>query len=430
MPAIFNNITVPLLGLSDTAISGHLGSEIYMGAMAVGAMMFNVIFLLCGFLRMGTTGLTAVASGAADSAMMRDVLRKSLIIAAAISGVALLLQRPLSGVLLSLISPAGEVRNLALEYYYAVIWSVPAQLAVMAVSGWYIGRGDTLTPMCISVGINILNIGASVSLVFGAGMGFTGVALGTLIANWVGAIIFFFLLRRGLRRLPPPVSGASPSEGAPGVRWSRFFAVNTNLFFRSACIMGVSLTMTSVGARIGDVTLAVNAVMMQFFLFFSYFMDGFAFAGESIVGNALGASDRLRLRAAVRALLGWGCVMAASFMIVYLAASGPITSLLTDTASVRLGVAGMRGWLVALPPVTVMAFIFDGIFIGMARTRPLLEVTLAATALFIAVLIIGSGSTLMSPNNILWLAFEAYLMLRGVLLAVRYLILQRKSLIL
>lgn len=453
MPAIFNNITVPLLGLSDTAITGHLGSEAYMAAMAVGAMMFNVVFMLCGFLRMGTTGLTALASGASDRAMIRDVLRKSLIIAGVISVTVLLLQRPLATGLIILISPDRGVGELAMMYYRAVVWSVPAQLGIMAMSGWYIGRGNTFIPMCVSVGVNIVNILASLTLVFGLGLGFKGVAYGTLAANWIGVAAFVVLVRGEWVRLKESSSrrgkqdymsaGDGERREMPDgshVRWSRFFAVNTNLFLRSACIMGVSLAMTSAGARLGDVTLAANSVMMQFFLFFSYFMDGFAFAGESLVGHSIGASDGASLRRTVRALIAWGGVMALIFTLVYLFASRPITALLTDTQSVRGAVSATEGWLVALPAVTVSAFIFDGIFIGMARTRPLLTVTLVASLVF--ALILNSDMLhgafhgawqcggFISSNGLLWLAFEAYLLLRGVLLALKYLKLQRKSLIL
>lgn len=436
VPAIFNNITVPLLGLSDTAISGHLGSEAFLAAMAVGATMFNVIFMLCGFLRMGTTGLAAQANGARDEYMARDVLRKALIIAGLISILVLFFQRPLELLLLKVISPDTKVIMYASQYFGIVVWSVPAQLGTMAVSGWFIGRQNTFIPMCIAVGINVVNIAASIIFVFLFGLGFKGVALGTLISNWLGLAAILICLRlEFIRNLPGTVPdndyrNTSDLHAAQlhRVKWSTFFNVNGNLFFRSACIMAVSLSMTAIGAGIDDVTLAANSVMLQFFLFFSYFMDGFAFAGEALVGNAAGAGDARQLRRTVIALLKWGGILAVLFSVIYMMAGNLIVSLLTDSASVLDEVIRMKLWLVALPLITVSAFIFDGVFIGLARTAPLLTVTLAGTALFFLIVYMGRSAAAYDPNRVLWTAFETYLLVRGVLLAIKYLILQRKSL--
>lgn len=422
LPAIVNNITVPLLGLCDTAIAGHLGSAMFLGAMSVGAMMLNVVYWLCGFLRMGTSGLTAQAYGAADTRLGRDVLRKSLVIAGLISVTAITLQTPLLEVLLLLIGPGEDVKEFASLYFRTCIWGAPAQLGMMAVSGWFIGRQNTVVPMAVAIGVNVVNILVSLLLVFGFDSGFAGIAAGTLCAGWIGLAGALLLVRRELRRELPAGNGRVP--------WGRFFSVNGNLFFRSACIMSVSLAMTSVGARLGETTLAANAVMMQFFLFFSYFMDGFAFAGEAMVGRSAGAGDEAGLRRSVKGLMRWGAAMAGLFLVVYSAGSGIITSLLTDVGAVCEAVGSMRPWVTALPPVAVAAFIFDGIFIGLARTKSLLASTLVASALFFAMTFVSAGEAGMPSNTLLWSAFEAYLLLRGVLLACEYVKLQRKSLIL
>lgn len=426
LPAIVNNITVPLLGLCDTAIAGHLGSAAYIGAMSVGAMMLNVIYWLCGFLRMGTTGLSAQAFGAGNAAAARGVLRKSLSIAACIAAAVLILNVPLRELLLAVIAPDNEVSGLASLYFTICVWAAPAQLGVMAVSGWFIGQQNTVVPMTVAVGINVINVALSLTLVFGCGLGFAGIAVGTLAANWAGLAGALLFVRRRMRQL-----GAAEDTGrGEGVKWGRFFSLNADLFFRSACIMGVSLAMTSLGARIGETTLAANAVMMQFFLFFSYFMDGFAFAAEALVGKAAGGRDRHAMMRAVKAVCLWGAAMAVTFALVYAGAASPIVRLLTDDDAVRLAVDGMKPWLVALPPVTVAAFIFDGVYIGLARTRPLLFTTLAAALAFSAVVLAGPGRLKADPNGLLWLGFELYLLLRGVLLALSYLKIQRKSLIL
>lgn len=432
LPAIVNNVTVPLLGLCDTAIAGHLGSASYIGAMAVGAMMLNVIYWLCGFLRMGTSGLTAQAYGARDDEMSRDVLVKSFVIAGSLSLLSIVLQSPLLAILLSVIGPDADVRDLAAQYFRICIWAAPAQLGVMAASGWFIGRQNTVVPMAVAVGVNVVNIALSLTLVFGFGLGFTGIAVGTLCAGWMGLCAILLLIRRELsgdyRRNREEELTIKVKRHSIG--WGKFFRINSDLFFRSACIMCVSLAMTSVGARLGENTLASNAVMMQFFLFFSYFMDGFAFAGEALVGKAVGAGDKSLLRRSVVSLVHWGLAMAILFFIVYLTGSRTITGLLTDNVAVREYAGDMTPWIVALPPVTVAAFIFDGVFIGLARTRALLAVTLASSTIFFAMTFLLSGLGNLPSNRLLWLAFETYLLLRGVLLACVYLKNHRKSLIL
>lgn len=440
LPAIVNNVTVPLLGLCDTAVAGHLGSASYIGAMAVGAMMLNVIFWLCGFLRMGTSGLTAQAYGARDEAMSRDVLRKSLTIAAALSLLAIAIQSPLLALLLRVIGPDPAVRDLASLYFRICIWGAPAQLGIMAASGWFIGRQNTVVPMGVAIGVNIVNILLSLTLVFGFRLGFTGIAVGTLCAGWAGLTAILLLVRKNCKEVKDfndlkhlkdfkNLKALTP-RSAGTVAWGRFFRLNSDLFLRSACIMCVSLAMTSVGARLGETILAANAVIMQFFLFFSYFMDGFAFAGEALVGKAAGAQDRDLLRQSVSGLVRWGAAMAIIFFLIYLTGSRPITGFLTDNETVREAVADMGIWIMILPPVTVAAFIFDGVFIGLARTRVLLIVTLVASTAFFTLAFLASGPGKLPGNRLLWLAFETYLLLRGVLLAFVYLKNQRKSLIL
>lgn len=439
LPAILNNITVPLLGLSDTAITGHIGSASYLAAMAVGSMMLNVIFWLCGFLRMGTTGLSSQAFGAGDYDTTVKILHKSLRIGLFISAVVLILQIPIEKLLFLIIAPDASVSALASLYFRICLWAAPAQLAVMAVTGWFIGLQNTLIPMIIAVGINVINIVMSVLLVFVFDCGFSGVAYGTLIANWIGLIGALWFVARRQRAMrttgheprvedKPQHTKDNGNNGKSVTDNKKFFRVNSDLFFRSACIMVVTLAMTSYGARLGETILAANAVIMQFFLFFSYFMDGFAFAGEAIVGSSYGAGDYAQLHKGVRILLFWGAGIATLFLLVYLFGSITITSWLTSQEDVREAVRQMKLWLVVMPPVTVAAFLFDGIFIGLARTRALLVTTLIASAFFF--IIVGGGvSAGLFPltNAILWLAFGIYLLLRGVLLAADYVKLQSNS---
>lgn len=409
-PAIVSNITVPLLGLCDTTISGHLGNVASIGAISVGAMMINVIVWLLTFLRMGTSGLSATAYGRGSVRESRNVLEKSLLLAISASGLILLLQIPLLKLLLWYTRPGDEVASLASEYFSICIWGVPGQLLLMAVTGWFIGQQNTRIPMVLAIGTNIINIILSVWLSFGLKMGIRGIAVGTLTANWAGAICGLIWCRS------IKIKGDNEIKGEIG--WGNFFRINGDLFLRSAFVMLVSLSMTSFGARLGESILAVNAVMMQFFIFFSYFMDGFAFAGEAMIGKYHGEENGSMLRRSVKVLIRWGIYMSVGFFLIYLTGSGEIASLITNQTGVLEGVREMKWWVVMLPPITVFAFIFDGIYIGLTRTRMMLVSTMAGCCLFFIISFSGGGFP--DNNRLLWTGFELYLLMRGVILALDY----------
>ena len=415
VPAIVSNITVPLLGLSDTAIAGHLHSDSFIAAIAVGSMMLNVTFWLFGFLRMGTTGLTAQAFGAGDVKRLSETFSRAIVLGCAIGLLLLVCAVPLREGLLAAISPEGEARSLASAYYSVCILSAPAILATTAIQGWLFGMQTTFLPMVISVSVNIINIAASVSLVFLFRFGFIGVAFGTLTANWLGLGIALLIARR---KSPGKMwCGWRGVFADGGLR--RFFSVNTDIFFRSGCIMAVSLSTTAIGARLGELTLAVNAVMMQFFHFFSFFMDGFAFTAEALTGRFAGARDYRMLRLSRRALLLWSAGMAVFFFAVYTLFATDMASLLTDSERVVAGVEHYRIWLMLIPPLTVAAFIYDGFYIGLTATRRMLVATMAAAAVFFSVCFLGPQGLSFPDNNRLWAAFLAYLLTRGALLAVQ-----------
>lgn len=428
-PAIINNITVPLLGLCDTTIAGHLGSPRYLASISVGTMMLNVFFWLAGFLRMGTTGLTARSVGRGSYMQCREVLMKSLLIAGVISLIVLACQNSLLTLLLRFLAPGSDAAELAGRYFRIGVWWVPAQLTIMAVSGWFIGLQTTVIPMTIAIGTNVINIAASVLFVFGIKRGFDGIAYGTLVANWIGAIA---ALCWALVRLKEEKKKLATKRGeeereydettkmelkGDRIKWSEFFKVNSALFIRSACIMAVTLTVTSVGSQLGELTLAANAVIMQFFLFFSYFMDGFAFSGEALAGKFSGAGDGEMVIKTMKSLCRWGAVMALIFLALYTFGSKTMAQLITDSAEVVDKIEEYRLWIQLLPPVTVSAFIFDGLFVGLTRTRAMMWVTIAGAALFFTILF---GSNIPHTNNLLWLSFESYLFVRGAALAVTF----------
>ena len=416
IPAIISNITVPILGLSDTTISGHLGSELYIGAIAVGTMMFNVVFWLFGFLRMGTTGLTAQAYGARDNDECRKLLVRACALGLMIGVVILLLHIPIRWLLLLLISPEGQVADYASDYFNICIWGAPALLFNMAVMGWFLGVQNTVVPMIISVSVNIVNIILSLCFVFLFDMGFEGVAYGTMISNWVGVgIAILYVLKFYEWRFPKICRTDILQLSDMG----RFFKINTDIMFRSACIMSVSLTVTSIGAQLGALTLAANAIIMQFFILFSYFMDGFAFAAEALSGKFVGARDLHNLKRVINRLLLWALGVASVFTIIYIGGYKFIVSFITNEENVIATVDKYSLWLKLIPLVTVAAFIYDGIYIGLTATRQMLIATFLSAMAFLSICFIhpfGGNLIDLPQNHTLWIAFLTYLLLRGVML--------------
>ena len=416
-PAILSNITVPLLGFSDTFISGHLGSERYLAAISAGTIMVNSLFWLFGFLRMGTTGLVAQAYGARNRGRCLDILRKTLW-AAGIGGIVVIVaQVPLWNALMALMKPDGDVQELTRQYYRICVWGVAPQLVIMTLTGWFIGLQDTRVPMWIAIGVNVVNVTLNVLLGLVLGYGVRGVAMGTTVSNWIGCAVAVGVCVSWVRGRCGVLR--TITEHADGrVAWQELLGMNGYLFVRSACIMTVSLSMTAYSARMGAVSLAANAVMMQFFLLFSYFMDGFAFAGEGLVGKYHGAGDIGMIGRSVRALLKWGAWMAVIFFTVYALFTPQITGLLTDKSVVVERMEHLKVFVMLLPPLTVLAFIFDGIYIGLGRTGVMMWSAIAGMALFYA--ITGVSGLKLDGTAVLWLAFEAYLVLRGAWLATFY----------
>lgn len=414
LPSIVSNITVPLLGLMDVAITGHLGAASYIGAIAIGSMVFNVMYWLFGFLRMGSSGLTSQALGRRDLQGVVSLLVRAEVIAMVIALAFLLFAWPLRMLADLIMSPSAEVRPLFHTYFNICIWGAPASLGLYSLSGWFIGMQNSRSPMVVAIFQNVVNMVVSLFLVVVCGMKVEGVALGTLIAQWSG-----FLLALGLcwkyygktikrYRLTPDLS--QRGEGRENL--SVFFRVNRDIFLRTLCLASVMLFFTSAGSRSGDIILAVNTLLMQFYLLFSYVMDGFAFAGEALSGKRKGAGNYVALHATVRRLFRWGAVLTVAFTVVYVLCGQLFVSLLTDDGQVRAASADYLPWAVAVPAFGVMAFLWDGVFIGMTLTRGMLVSSFVATLLFFALYV------LLFPvlgNHGLWIAFMVYLFMRGVI---------------
>ena len=408
LPSIVSNITVPLLGLVDVAIVGHLGSASYIGAIAVGGMLFNMIYWIFGFLRMGTSGLTSQALGKRDLAEVVWHLVRALAVGLGIALILVALQKPLMAIAFRFISATPEVADFAATYFHICVWGAPAVLGLYGFAGWYIGMQNSRFPMYIAIVQNVVNIAASLGFVFGLGMKVEGVALGTLIAQYSGlgmAIILWLMYYSRLREHFQWVgcfrSGAM----------KQFFALNRDIFFRTLCLVAVTVFFTSTGAAHGDVILAVNTLLMQLFTLFSYIMDGFAYAGEALSGLYVGAKNATSLRRMTRALFGWGIGLAALFTLLYGLGGEAFLGLLTDDVQVIEASRTYFYWALAIPASGFAAFLWDGIFIGATASRQMLYAMVLAALTFFG-LYYGLRASL--GNHALWLAFLSYLAVRGV----------------
>ena len=412
LPSIVSNITVPLLGMIDVAIVGHMGSPVYIGAVAVGSMIFNLVYWLFGFLRMGSSGMTSQALGRRDLTEVMRLLVRSVSIALAIALLLLVLQMPMKWAAFALIGPTDDVAPFASTYFNIVIWGAPASLALFSLMGWYIGMQNTRIPMFISIMQNVVNILASLTLVYGFGMKIEGVALGTVIAQYAGFIVALGLLARYYGRL---FQYFSKDRLFSDIRV--FFNVNRDIFLRTLCLVAVNLYFTSAGARQGAVILSVNTVMMQLYLFFSYFMDGFAYAGEALGGRTYGARNGVAFRETLNRLWLWMLIVTTAYTLLYIGGGKWIVSILTDEPQVIEASSDYLWWTWLIPAAGCVAFIWDGVFIGLTATRGMLVSSFVSALSFFAVYLLTEPFL---GNHGLWLSLVIYLSMRGVLQTIWY----------
>ena len=409
IPSIVSNITVPLLGLIDVAIVGHLGSAAYIGAIAVGGMLFNIIYWLFGFLRMGTSGMTSQAFGQRDLKEVTRVLLRAVGVGLFIALCLLLLQYPIRKIAFLLIDATPEVRELATVYFNICVWGAPAVLGLYGFAGWFIGMQNSRFPMFIAITQNVVNIVASLSFVYLLDMKIEGVALGTLIAQYAGLFMASLLWLRYYGRLK---IAFRLREIIGKTAMKRFFQVNSDIFFRTLCLVAVTTFFTSTGARQGDVVLAVNTLLMQLFTLFSYIMDGFAYAGEAMTGRYIGARNNTGLQRMIRLLFRWGWGLSLSFTILYMIGGQDFLGLLTNDTTVINAAGSYYYWVLAIPLAGFAAFLWDGILIGATATRLMLYSMLVASGLFFVVYYLFYG---VMGNHALWMAFLIYLSLRGIM---------------
>ena len=411
VPSIISNITVPLLGLIDVTIVGHLGAAAYIGAIAVGGMLFNIIYWIFGFLRMGTSGMTSQAYGKHDLDEVARLLLRSVGVGLLIAIILVALQYPIRKLAFTFIQTTEEVERLATLYFRICIWGATAMLGLYGFAGWFIGMQNSRFPMYIAITQNIVNIAASLCFVYLFHMKVAGVAWGTLTAQYAGFLMALLLWRRYYGGLKKHVAW---HEVLKKEAMLRFFQVNRDIFLRTLCLVIVTLFFTSAGAAQGEIVLAVNTLLMQLFTLFSYIMDGFAYSGEALVGKYVGANNRLALYRTVHQRFIWGVGLSTGFTLLYFFGGKSFLGLLTNETSVIREAGNYFYWVLAIPLTGFAAFLWDGIFIGATATRQMFYSMLVASGSFF--LVYYSLHEWMG-NHALWLAFIVYLSLRGIMQA-------------
>lgn len=410
LPNIITNITVPLLGMVDIAIVGHIGNASHIGAIAIGTMIFNLIYWNFGFLRMGTSGFTAQAYGANNLDEALRIMIRGIAIALSAALLLILLQYPIAQVCRHVVKSSPDVMRLALTYFYVRIWAAPATLGLYVFKGWFIGMQNSKLPMWIAIILNIINIVFSLLFVIVWKMGIIGVALGTVLAQYSGLVmaIVLWFKKYGYLRSRINIKGSLKLA-----EMRQFFKVNGDIFLRTLCLVAVFSFIPAISAFMGDSILAANTLLMQLFTLFSYIMDGFAYAGESLVGRYIGAKDKQMLRKSVQYLLRWGIILTGAFTIAYYFWGTDILSILTNDKSVIAEAMNYMLWTILVPITGFSAFLFDGIYIGATASKPMRNIMFLATAGFFA------GYYILSPiwgNNGLWISFLIFLSLRGGLM--------------
>ena len=407
-PMILSNLSVPLLGMVDTGVTGHLDSPAYLGAVAIGASIFGFLYTGVNFLRMGTTGMAAQRLGAADYDGLRVSLGQGLLVAIAISLVLIALQKPVGLLAMDLIGAKAGIREFALTYFRVRIWSAPGTLANFVLIGWFLGLQNARVPLLIFLTINTVNIVLDLVFVVVFGMKVEGVALASVIAEYTGLAVGLGRAGQALRTHKGhwPLSRLLRLEA-----YAAFFSINTNLFVRTIALMFTFAFVTAQGTRLGSLILAANAVLMNLQHLTSFALDGIAHAAEALVGKAVGERRRSALEASVRLCLKWSLIFAALIAAIYAVAGVPLIRLLTDLPAVRKAAMQFLPWLVVSPLVSVWPFLYDGVYVGATRAREMRDIMLVSTlAVFLPAwfLLRGFG------NHGLWLAFMLFMASRGI----------------
>lgn len=415
IPNVLTNITIPLLGMVDVYLMGHLESIHYLGGVALGSALFNLLYWAFAFLRMSISGLAAQSYGRVDNEEMAIVMQRGALIAAAGSLLLITFQMPLADLGLSILEGSPEVKDQARRYFAIRIWDAPASIMLFVFYGWYLGMQNSVYPMVIALTVNIVNIILSFVLVRLFGMDIDGVALGSVLAQYVGLILALILFFKKYRWIIPYFTR---KLSILLTNMSNFLSVSTNIFIRTLFVILVFTFFTSKSAGIGDITLAANSVLLQYMLLFSYFLDGYGYAAEALIGKLFGARNRQKLSYSVHMLLRWGLGFAIVFSAAYLILGETLLSLFTrQTEIIETGKQYLL-WVVMMPLVSFLTYIFDGVFIGIGGS-----VQMRRSVVIAAVFFFFLPFYILFPylgNHAMWLSMFLFMAVRSLYLTISY----------
>ncbi len=411
---ILSNVSVPLLGMVDTGVTGHLDSPVYLGAVAIGSTIFSFLYMGMNFLRMGTTGIAAQRFGANDNDGLRVSLGQAVIVSTLIAALMIVLQIPIGQTAVSLIGAEPEIEAFALQYFSIRIWSAPGTLANYVLIGWFLGCQNARVPLLIFLTINITNIVLDLIFVIGLGMKVDGVALASVIAEYSGLLVGLAFVAGALKKR----TGHWPLARLFNVRaYAAFFAINAHLFIRTMALMFTFAFITAQGARFGGLILAANAILMNLQMLTAFVLDSFAHSAEALVGKAVGERCRESLEEAVRLTLKWSLIFAAGFCVFYVVTGPLLIRLLTDLNEVRDTAMRYLPWLIVSPLVSVWSYLYDGVYVGATRARDMRNIMVFSTLIIFLpawFLLQGYG------NHGLWLAFTLFMASRSIGMHIGY----------
>lgn len=407
-PMMLSNITVPLLGMVDTAVTGHLDDAVYLAAVAVGATIFGMLYTGVNFLRMGTTGIAAQRFGANDADGIREALGQAGVVALLLAALLLIAHQPLGHFAVRLVAADPNIAHWAYEYFAVRIWSAPATLLNFALIGWFIGLQDARVPFLVMLVINLTNIVLDFVFVVFLGMKVAGVALASVVAEVAGLAVGLFFAARLLRQ-------HGGEWHIPALlqldRYRGFFSINAQLLVRTLALMFTFAFITAQGARLGGLVLAANAVLLNLQHLLSFALDGIAHAAEALVGKAIGARDRAALQQAVRLSLRWSLLIAGGFTLLFIVVGPLFIRIMTDLPDVRATTLQFLPWIIASPLISAWSFLYDGVYVGATRAREMRNIMLVSTFL-----VFLPAWYLLQPlgNHGLWLAFLFFMASRGI----------------
>ena len=408
IPNIISNISVPLLSTVDTALMGRM-SALHVGAVGIGAMIFNFVYWNFGFLRMGTTGITAQAYGREDEADSLMTLARALLIALLLALTVLILQKPLADLSFYLMNISDGQYAMVSEYFFIRIWAAPATLALYALVGWYFGMQNAIFPLILTIFINIVNIAFSFLFIVSYGMEVDGVAWGTVIAQYAGLALALLLFAIRYRSL------LSHLQEQVLLEWqelSKFLLINRDIFIRTVCLTFAFGFFYSQSAAVGATLLAVNVILQQFISWMSYGVDGFAYASESLVGKYAGAKNEQKTHQAIRLTFFWGMGLAALYSLAFWLFDQPLLRIFTDQADLIAASQPYLFWIIVLPLAATPSYLWDGIYIGLTASKAMRNSMIISLLLFLLSYYLLADSL---GNHALWLALLIFLLARGLL---------------